>query len=187
MRPITTSFSGGFLLCAKLLDEPRGSVGKDRALRLPVRQALAVDAQPLLAFRRLRIVEADALDETAVARTARVGHDHVEERALLRAAACQPYHHHVSAAPKMRKGRDFTLLFRQVTSSPPGGGRHARASRLVRPLGKRTRKIACVENLYRRRSGEAALELAMDRRIPAGFGKINTVQASGGGARRAGG
>ena len=75
IRPITTRSSGGvaplllrrgggrcgLLLLAKLLDEARGGVRKDRALRLPVREPRAVDAQRLLALRGLRVVEAEAL------------------------------------------------------------------------------------------------------------------------------
>src|SRR5262245_39147162 len=111
MRPITTSLSGGFRLTS-LLDQPRHGVRQLRALALPVRQPLAVDAQPLAAFRRLRIVEADALDEAAVARSSRIGHYQVVERALLRPTACQTYDDHVFLpAPKCGKGVILRYFF----------------------------------------------------------------------------
>src|SRR5690349_1588293 len=92
IRPITTSFpdSGSFLLLTELLDQPRHRVGELRALALPMREPRVVDAQPLAAFRRLRVVEPDALDEAAVARAPRVRHHQVVERALFRAAAREP-------------------------------------------------------------------------------------------------
>src|SRR5688500_18616436 len=98
MRPITTSFSGGLdglLLLAKLPDEPRRGIGQDRALRLPKRQALAIYAQALGALRCHGIVEANALDEAATDRAARVRHDHTEERAFLGAAARQSDDNHI--------------------------------------------------------------------------------------------
>src|SRR5258705_11283398 len=88
IRPITNSFSGGFG-CTELLDEARHGVAQLRAFALPVRQARAVDTQPLLSSGRLGIVKTDALDKAAVARTARIGNHHIEERTLLGAAACQ--------------------------------------------------------------------------------------------------
>src|SRR5215471_16079187 len=118
MRPITTSFSGlgglWLLLLAKLPDQPRCSVGQDRPLRLPVRQALAVYAQALAPFRGLGIVKADALDEAAIACAARVGNHHIEERAFLGAAARESNDNHICLrTPKVRKGRDFTPVFRR--------------------------------------------------------------------------
>jgi len=57
--------------------------------------AVEGDSQRLLAARGDRVVEADALDESAVAAQARIGDDDVEEGALLRPAAGQPDDDHV--------------------------------------------------------------------------------------------
>jgi hypothetical protein len=59
-----------------------------------VGKPLAVEAQALPARRRLRIVEADALDKAASRREVRVGGDNVVERPLLGAAASQANHNH---------------------------------------------------------------------------------------------
>jgi hypothetical protein len=52
-----------------------------------VLDAVKRETQRFFAFAGDRIVEADTLDETAVAAIARVGYDDVEERALLRTAS----------------------------------------------------------------------------------------------------
>jgi len=75
------------LLRAHLLHEARGGGRKDRALTLPVGEALAIDAQRLVTRGRLRVVETETFDEAAVTRAARIGDHDVEERALLGAAA----------------------------------------------------------------------------------------------------
>ena len=56
-----------------------------------------------------RVVEADALDEAAVAAAARVGDDDVVERALLGAAAGQSDHDHVRCSVRDDAARDRTL------------------------------------------------------------------------------
>ena len=98
-------------MLSKLLQEARSSSRKERPLRLPVREALAVDAQRFAPLRRLGIVEAEALDKPAVSRTARVSHNNVEERPLFGAAASQANHNHWVACRRKAKGRDFTTFF----------------------------------------------------------------------------
>jgi hypothetical protein len=78
--------SGGLLL-AKLFHEARRGIGEYGALALPVRQTLAIDAQRFATLRRFGIIETEALDETAVARAARIRYDEIEEWPLLGATA----------------------------------------------------------------------------------------------------
>src|SRR3972149_5951854 len=61
--------SGAFF--DNLLPEPRRGRRELRALRLPVLQAFHVHAQRLAPLGRLRVVEADALDELALRRAAK--------------------------------------------------------------------------------------------------------------------
>ena len=76
----------------------------------PVIDAIVRDAQAFLMPGRNRVVEADALDESPIAPTARIGDDDVVKRPLLGAAARESDDHHVRcpvrhpscAAPKMR-------------------------------------------------------------------------------------
>src|ERR1035437_9246301 len=101
--------SGGFLL-AELLDEARRRVADLGTLALPVGKALGLKAEPFLALGRFGIVETDALNEAAVARALRIRDHQIKKRTLFGAAACQSDHNHGKAL-KMRKGRDFTLVF----------------------------------------------------------------------------
>src|SRR6185436_4847473 len=68
------------------LHEAGDGVRQLGAALLPERDAIDGQPQGFLAFRRDRVVETHALDETAVATVARVGDDYVEERTLLGAA-----------------------------------------------------------------------------------------------------
>src|SRR5438067_11359825 len=72
-------------LSSDLLVGDQASHGRRQlcANALPVSQTLSGDAQALCGARRHRVVEADALDEAAVATVARIGCDDVVERALL--------------------------------------------------------------------------------------------------------
>jgi hypothetical protein len=65
-------------------------------------------AQRLFAFACDRIVEADALDEPAVAAIARVGNDDIEKRTLLRAAAGKSDDDHGVFLVKPKKDFDYT-------------------------------------------------------------------------------
>src|SRR6185295_3359359 len=74
----------------RLLDQARDRRREQSAVTGPVLDAVERDPEGLLAAGSDRVVEANALDEAAVAAQARVGDDDVEEGALLRAAAGQP-------------------------------------------------------------------------------------------------
>jgi len=87
---------GGLLLLGLALGDGLGGVLLDQAdhgvRRLgthagPVGQAILSDAQGLFTTAGQRVVEADALDETAIAAVALVGNHDVVERARLGAAA----------------------------------------------------------------------------------------------------
>src|SRR5580765_977142 len=78
----------------RLLDQAANGGRHLRAVAGPVLDPVEGDAKRLLGARGDRVVEADALDEAAVATQARIGDDDVEEGALLRAATCKPDHDH---------------------------------------------------------------------------------------------
>jgi hypothetical protein len=61
---------------------------------LPVSQAVSSDTQADFGARCHRVVETDALDETAIATVTRIGCDDVEERALFCAATSQTDNDH---------------------------------------------------------------------------------------------
>jgi len=61
----------------------------------PVIDAIVRDAQAFLMPGRNRVVEADALDESPIAPTARIGDYDVVKRPLLGAAARESDDHHV--------------------------------------------------------------------------------------------
>src|SRR6266550_3232576 len=73
----------------RLFEQPRDRVRRRRALRQPLLDLLLVEVDR----RRvgLRVVAAHDLDELAVARRARVGHDHPVDRVLLRPDAGQTH------------------------------------------------------------------------------------------------
>ncbi len=60
-----------------------------------------------LSFRNQRIVEADALDETAIATIARIRHHYIEKRTILRAAAGKTNDYHIKPLMSTAKGRGF--------------------------------------------------------------------------------
>ena len=60
----------------------------------PVSHPVKGNAQGLLTTGGNGVIEPDAFDETAVATGARIGHDNIEEGALLGAATCKPDHDH---------------------------------------------------------------------------------------------
>src|SRR5450759_3314353 len=91
--------SGGWL-GAELLDEPRCRVADLGTLALPVREALGLVAERLLACRRFGIVKTDALDKAAVARAPRIRDHQIKKRSLFGAAACQPDHNHGKSDPE---------------------------------------------------------------------------------------
>ncbi len=92
MRPITIISSGG--LATKLLDETSGRVGELRTLALPVSKPLHVHTQSFAPLGRLGIVKPHSLNETAVARIARIRHNHVVERSFFGATSRQSYDNH---------------------------------------------------------------------------------------------
>jgi hypothetical protein len=75
------------LLLAKLFHKSSRGIRKYGTLTLPVRETLAIDTQRLATRRRFGIIKTEALDETPVARAARICHDEVEEWPLLGATA----------------------------------------------------------------------------------------------------
>src|SRR5947207_14257688 len=82
--------------CRGALDQTRHRIGELGALALPVVDTIEREAQCLFVFSRDRIVEADALDESAIAPITRVGDDDIEKRPLLGAAASQSDDDHAS-------------------------------------------------------------------------------------------
>src|ERR1700690_4344784 len=120
MRPITT-MSAAPLCSVGLVDlgsgrrrgrlgggrpfpEAGDRIGQLRTLVLPVLDTIEREAQRLFAFVGDRIVEADALDETAVAAIARVGDNDVEKRTLLGAPAGKSDDDHGVYLMKPKKG-----------------------------------------------------------------------------------
>src|SRR5690606_8294587 len=70
---------------AGLIEETQHAVGRLRAMAEPMTHALFIDLHALAILRQHWIPGADLLDETAVARRARIGDHNVVIRALLRA------------------------------------------------------------------------------------------------------
>src|ERR1700682_1770408 len=120
MRPITTrsasSFrdeellGGGFLLAGDFalatLDQLLHGVRGLRAQADPVGDAIQSQAELGLGFGGFGVVEADALDEAAIARHARVGDDDVVEGAVLGSAARHTDDDHVGNFLPLRTGND---------------------------------------------------------------------------------
>src|SRR5699024_9055480 len=86
--------SGGRLLLGRLLEQALHGGRCLGANALPVRQTILGDAQHFLAALGRRVVEAQALDEAAIAAHALVGDDDVEERTALGAAARESNNDH---------------------------------------------------------------------------------------------
>ena len=85
MRPMITmgidssGGSGG----TGALDQLGNGVAQLRTLALPMSNAFQLQTQCFLTFRYQRIVEADALDETAIATIARISYHHIVKRTIL--------------------------------------------------------------------------------------------------------
>ncbi len=75
-------------------DQPRYRRRHSGADSRPVGQPIGGNPKPGLGARRDRVVKADALDEAAIARIARIGSYDIEKRALLGAAACKSNNDH---------------------------------------------------------------------------------------------
>lgn len=83
--------------------------------------ALHLQAQRFLTFSRNRIVEANALDKTAIAAIARISYDYVVKRTILRTAAGKTNDYHIKTYLKVyepsakhlmpdKGGADFTTF-----------------------------------------------------------------------------
>src|SRR5690606_28489055 len=97
--------SGSRLLLGGLANQALDGGRGLRAHALPVAQAVLGDAQGLFAALGGRVVEAQALDEAAIAAGALVGHDDVEERTALGAAARESNHDHDESFGWLRPGK----------------------------------------------------------------------------------
>src|SRR6185295_2330248 len=100
---MSTKSSGGFL--CKLLHEALCGRGKLRPLARPMLDALHVHAQTLAALGRFRVVKPKPLEELATRRAARIRHDQMKERPLVKAAALQSNHHHLGRPRQTAKRR----------------------------------------------------------------------------------
>src|SRR5690349_12099914 len=87
-------------LRSELFDEACGSVADLRTFTLPVRQAIGLIAERFLTFRRLRVVETDALDKAAIARALGIRDHQIKKRTLFCAAPCQPDNNHGKSDPE---------------------------------------------------------------------------------------
>src|SRR6185503_8295514 len=135
MRPITTMVSG-LGRVTELLYQTRRRVGKLGTLALPVVEAIHLYAQRLLPLWSFRVVETHTLDETAIARVARIGHDHVEERTLLGAAARKANNDHV-LYPQKRSARFYARYRRNSKEKDElSGGSSRRKGRDARSRHK---------------------------------------------------
>jgi hypothetical protein len=76
------------------LDQLGNGVAQLRALALPMTYAFQLQTQRFLTFRNQRIVEADALDKTAIATIARIRYHHIEKRTILGAATGKTNDYH---------------------------------------------------------------------------------------------
>jgi hypothetical protein len=65
------------------LDQLGNGVAQLRALALPMTYTFQFQTQRFLTFRYQRIVEADTLDETAIATIARIRYHHIVKRTIL--------------------------------------------------------------------------------------------------------
>src|SRR5690606_32572592 len=108
-------------LLLELLDQARNPLGRLRAVPEPVVYALEVKPQALFLARRDRVEKAQPLDVATVAPVAAVGHHHVVEGPLLRAAPRQTNRHHESGFP--RSCWTWRANQPRATARPPSGGR----------------------------------------------------------------
>src|SRR5690606_2814123 len=101
-RPELASYSSGFCSgggAGSFLQQLSNALGRLGTLGQPVVGTFLVDGQLHFTASGDRVEEADALDETAVARIAAVGHDQVVEGALLGAATGETDGYHVNFVP----------------------------------------------------------------------------------------
>ena len=98
-----------------------------------------LQTQTLLAFSSQRIVETHALDKTTIATIARISHNNVEIRAILRAAARHTNDYHSQNPIKIclvkAKGREFydTLLPEGKQKKPKMHGKFVLAAKSKQP------------------------------------------------------
>ena len=69
--------------------------------------AFQLQTQGFLSFRNQRVIEADALDKTAIATIARIRYHHIEKRTILRTAAGKTNDYHIKPLISPAKGRGF--------------------------------------------------------------------------------
>src|SRR6266404_4686876 len=90
--------------CPGPLDQARDRIRQLGTLVLPVLDAFQRKTQRFFTLAGDRVVETDALDESAVATVARIGDDNVEERPLLRPTSGQSDHYHdIPASARKRR------------------------------------------------------------------------------------
>jgi hypothetical protein len=89
------------------LDQLGNGVAQLRALALPMTYAFQLQTQRFLTFRNQRIVEADALDKTAIATIARIRYHYIEKRTILRTATGKTNDYHIKPLISPAKGRGF--------------------------------------------------------------------------------
>src|SRR5882724_5229373 len=90
--------------CPGPLDQARDRIRQLGTLVLPVLDAFQRKTQRFFTLAGDRVVETDALDESAVATVARIGDDDVEERPLLRSTSGQSDHYHdIPASARKRR------------------------------------------------------------------------------------
>lgn len=89
------------------LDQLGNGIAQLRALALPVSNAFQLQTQRFLTFRYQRIVEADALDETAIATIARIRYHHIKKRTILGTATGKTNDDHMKPLISPAKGRGF--------------------------------------------------------------------------------
>jgi hypothetical protein len=97
--------------CTGFFDQTTYGLAQLRALVLPVRHAIQLDAQTFSAFDCQRVVETDALDETAITTIAGIRHHHVVIRTILRTATRKTNDYHndypIEIDLANAKGREF--------------------------------------------------------------------------------
>jgi hypothetical protein len=77
------------------LDQLGNGVAQLSTLALPMSHTLQLQTQCFLAFRYQRVVETDALDETAIAAVARIRYHYIEKRTILGTATGKTNDYHM--------------------------------------------------------------------------------------------
>src|SRR2546430_8163111 len=117
------------MLGRRFLHQHIHRIRQARAVLRPVRDAVHLQAQALFAFTGDGIVEAHALDEATVATVARIGDDHVVERAVPGTPAGKPNDYHVRDPEYRKKDTDYTKkigsLARRMLKRLTQAGQHA--------------------------------------------------------------